>query len=291
MAIRKKALLLVNKGSRNGGQDIAEGVDFLKSRGIDVLMHHPDDGRDLAAQIDKHHRDIDFLIIGGGDGTLNCAARSILERRIPFGILPLGTANDLARTLNIPADLPGALNVIVNGRLLDIDLGSVNGVLFFNAANIGLGTKVTRQLSREIKGRLGVLSYAHSTWKAIKANYPFRARIVCDGRVVHTRSIQIAVGNGRFYGGGMVIDNDATISDQRLDLYSLKPQKFWKLLSLTPALRAGQFSGQQEVEVLHGKEIEIFTRRRKSVSTDGELTTRTPAKFQVIPNAARVFVP
>lgn len=290
MLPQKKALLIINRASRNGEIEPGDGIRFLEANGIDVIMHYPENSSEMNALINKYHNIIDLVIIGGGDGTLNHAARGILGKQTPLGILPLGTANDLARTLDIPNDFIGALNVVVKGRLREIDLGCVNGIPFFNAASIGLGSHVTRNLSKCVKSKWGALGYAHGAWSALKTNRSFRAKIVCDDMVIHTRSIQIAVGNGRFYGGGMAIKNDATISDQRLDLYSIKPQKIWNLLSLVPAVRTGQFDNREYVEVLHGRKIEVFTRKRKSISTDGELTTYTPGTFQVIPRAVQVFV-
>lgn len=289
--IDKQALLIINKNSRKGSDDIAEGVRLLQRHGISVLEHYPAGAAEMNALITRHREAADLVIIAGGDGTISCAAESLVATGLPLGILPMGTANDLARTLQIPLDPMAALEVIIKAKSRPVDLGSVNNILFFNAASIGLGTKVTRHLSKGMKGRWGVLSYARSVWDAFKANRSFRAKIYCDGKMINIQSIQIAVGNGRFYGGGMAIKDDAAINDQRLDLYSIKPQKFWKLLSLAPALRMGQFDRQPYVDVVSGREIEIYTRRKKSVSADGELSTQTPAKFHILPGALQVFVP
>ncbi len=287
----KQALLLVNQNSRNGMGNLDAARRRLHDHGIETALYYPAGAEEMNSLIAGLGQQYDRIIIAGGDGTLSSAASGLLAAGQPFGILPMGTANDLARTLTIPADMCAAADVIVRSQCRPIDLGRVNDVLFFNAASIGLGTKVTRKLSKDIKGRWGILGYARSAWEAFKANRSFRAKIVCDDRTMNIRSIQIAVGNGRFYGGGMAIKDDAAISDQRLDLYSIKPQKFWKLLSLAPAIHAGQMDTEPYVDVASGREIEIYTRRPKSISTDGELTTRTPARFEVIPEALRVYVP
>lgn len=287
----KRALLIVNKHSRKGSADIGKGLRTLEQNGISVQIHYPANSEETNALITSNSQEADRIIIAGGDGTISCAAKALIAAGLPVGILPIGTANDLARTLGIPIDFTAAMDVLIKGRIRAIDMGAVNDVLFFNAANIGLGTKVTRRLSKEVKGRLGILSYVHGVWNALKSNHPFRAKICCDGKTINIRSIQIAVGNGRFYGGGMTIKDDAAITDQRLDLYSIKPQKFWKLLSLAPAIRRGQLERQPYVDVVSGREISIYTRKPKLISTDGELTTQTPAKFQVLPGALRIFAP
>ena len=86
---------------------------------------------------------VDLVILAGGDGTMNSAVDALVECKLPLGILPTGTANDLARTLEIPTDLAAAAAVIGAGRRHAIDLGCVNGKYFFNAASIGLSAEVT----------------------------------------------------------------------------------------------------------------------------------------------------
>jgi diacylglycerol kinase (ATP) len=83
----------------------------------------------------------------------------------------------------------------------------------------------------------------------------------------------------------------AAIDDERLDLYSLKPLTLGQLIRLLPALRAGHHRDLDSVLVLQGRNIEVRTRRSRSVTTDGELSTRTPARFEVVPKALGVYVP
>jgi YegS/Rv2252/BmrU family lipid kinase len=288
---RPRALVIVNRKSRQGSANLQAVLRALEACGIEPVEERAAHAGHLAELIRRHRDQVDRVIIGGGDGTMNCAASALLENDLPLGILPMGTANDLARTLKIPADPVKACEVICAGRSRRIDLGRVNGKYFFNAASIGLGAQVTRNLSSEVKSRWGALGYARTVYDAIKTARSFSAEINCDGRVEHVRSMQIAVGNGRYYGGGMSISHDAAIHDERLDLYSLKPMSLWQLLKLAPALRRGHHRDLDSVLVLQGREIEVRTRRSKSVTTDGELSTRTPARFEVVPRALSVYVP
>jgi YegS/Rv2252/BmrU family lipid kinase len=213
----------------------------------------------------------------------------LAETGLPLGILPLGTANDLARTLKIPFDIEEAAEIIVQGRLHAIDLGIVNGHYFFNIANIGLGVKVKKNLSYEMKQHWGILSYVRGLLKAIKTYRPFRAEIVCDGRAHRVASIQIAVGNGRHYGGGMTVSEEAQIDDGLC--FSVKPSSLWEILKSALAFRSGHFKPHHPVDLDQGSTIEIRTSRRMTVSADGELVTHTPARFSIRKAAVRVFVP
>jgi diacylglycerol kinase (ATP) len=288
---RKRALLLVNRASRRGAMELDAALEVLSAQGIEVVQAHPERAEEVPQMIRVACEEVDRVIVGGGDGTINLAAEALLECGLPLGILPMGTANDLARTLQIPDTLAEACAVITAGRLKLIDLGRVNGRYFFNVASIGLGARVSRQLTREQKGRWGVLGYARGVLRAFSDHRPFRAEIRCDGRVLRARAIQIAVGNGRHYGGGMTVNREAAIDDGLLHLYCLEPQSLWRLLALLPDLREGPERERTGVRLLQGEHIEVHTRRPMPVSTDGELTTHTPARFRVVREALAVYVP
>ncbi|MDX1655781.1 MAG: lipid kinase [Candidatus Competibacteraceae bacterium] len=286
-----RALLIANPKSRSGEEALDAGLKRLRDTGLELLEAVPDGPGGIPELIRRHRDRVDRVILGGGDGTLNCAAPALVETGLPLGVLPLGTANDLARTLMIPADLEAACRIIGEERLHTIDLGEVNGHYFFNVANIGLGVRVTRALTAEVKQRWGVLSYARSVALALRENKAFRARILLDKRKLRVRSIQIAVGNGRFYGGGMTVAEEAAIDDGLLFLYSLKPGPWWRLALLAPALKLGPRGQEQDVRLLRGREIEIRTRKRMEVVADGEPVTQTPARFRVLRGAVKVYVP
>lgn len=119
---------------------------------------------------------------------------------------------------------------------------------------------------------------------------PFSAKIYHQGEIINVKTVQIAIGNGRHYGGGMTIVHDATIHDQRLDLYSLEIRHWWEIIDLLPSLWVGHYP-EDNVRLLAGKEFFIETKKPRSINTDGEITGKTPAKFEVIPQALTVIIP
>ena len=232
-----------------------------------------------------------MVIVGGGDGTLNGAIEGVLRLGKPLGVLPLGTANDLARTLDLPTDLEECAHVITRGKTRKVDLGHVNGKHFFNVASLGVSSDVARELDQDLKSRFGVFGYALSLWRAVAKRRSIKARLRYEGRLVSRRVIQISVGNGRFYGGGMTIAADARIDAGTLDLVTVTPQSIWQLIYRLPIFRWGHHSLNDNVQHVKIKEIELSTKKSLPINTDGEVTARTPATFRSIPQAIEIFVP
>jgi diacylglycerol kinase (ATP) len=291
----QRALLLVNRHSRRGRESATAAIAHLQALGLTLVEAATEDPADLSQVICDHRDRVDLVIVGGGDGTLNAAARGLVETGLPLGILPLGTANDLARTLGLPMALPNACAAIAQGlqhnQQLPIDLGWVNGHYFFNVASLGLSVKITQQLSQGMKRRWGVVAYAITALRVLSQSVPFTAEIRMNGEYCRVKTAQIAVGNGRYYGGGMTVQADAAITDQRLDLYSLEIRHWWQMIPLLPSMRRGTHGSWDFVRSLQGQEIEIHTRKPHPINTDGEITTTTPAHFRVIPNAISVVGP
>jgi diacylglycerol kinase (ATP) len=174
---RRRALLIVNANSRSGAAQLRSAVERLEAHGIEPVHRECGSRDELSPLIVEHGRDVDFVAVGGGDGTLNAAALGVIERGLPLGVIPMGTANDLARTLGIPTDLDEAARIIAEGRTRRIDLGLVNGEPFFNVASIGLSAELAQELTREIKRRYGRLGYGIVALKVLLRAPPLPARI------------------------------------------------------------------------------------------------------------------
>lgn len=289
--VTQRALLLINRHSRRGQEGLPKAIECLRSRGFELIEESSAKPDSLPNLIRQYREQVDLVIIGGGDGTINAAADGLIDTQLPLGVLPLGTANDLARTLKLPNTLEAACEVIAAGQLQAIDLGWVNGKHFFNVASLGLSVRITERLNREAKRRWGVLAYAMTAAQVMFQSRPFFADVWVDGAHQRVRTVQIAVGNGRHYGGGLTVAEDAAIDDQRLDVYSLEVDHWWQMLALLPGMRSGTHASWSFVHALRGQEVEVRTRRSYAINTDGELTTFTPARFRVVPAAIRVFVP
>ncbi|OYX14148.1 MAG: lipid kinase [Rhizobiales bacterium 32-66-8] len=287
----RRALFLVNPKARQGQSPIAPIRALLEAGGFELMAHALRKGEDLSDLIRRHAAACDLVIVGGGDGTLNRAASGLFDTGLPLGVLPLGTANDFARTLGIPADPIAAAELIVAGTPRLIDLGFVNGHPFLNVASIGFSAELAQQLTGAAKKRWGKLGYAITAARMIVQSRLFTAYIEHDGTIETVRTLQASVGNGRYYGGGMAVAETATADDGTLDFYSLEVDHWWRLLRLLPSLRRGTQGSWNDVRAFRTTDIVIRTRKPRAVNTDGELSTWTPAHFSIHPAAIRVIAP
>ena len=254
-----------------------------------LISHSPEESH---AAVKKRQAALDLVIVGGGDGTLSSMIDVLLTCDLPLAILPLGTANDLARSLCIPEDLELAFEIIAANHQQRIDLGEVNNHYYFNVANMGLGVHVTEELTDDVKKRWGVFSYVRALAGAIMRHDQFRLCVTLDGKNHQLRSMHLAVGNGRFYGGGNVISDHARIDDGKLSLYSLRPLSTWEFITLAPLLRNGHQSRDRRVFCAQATEIDIRAgKRRLAIHADGEPVSQTPARFRVLPRALSVVTP
>jgi YegS/Rv2252/BmrU family lipid kinase len=287
----KRALLLLNQRASRTEAAARDALNVLTAGGCDLISPDLPQGCDCSALIREHAAQVDMVIVGGGDGSLHAAAPALVETGLPLGVLPLGTANDFARTIGLPASPAEAARVILAGQTRRMDLGEVNGELFFNVASVGFSAKLARGLSAEAKKRWGTLGYALAALRTLRDSRPFRVEIEHDGGRQVVRTLQVSVGNGRHHGGGMTVSEHARADDGKLDVYSLEAPHWWNLVALTPALRRGTQGRSKHVRAFETTALTLRTRRPRSINADGELVTTTPAHFRVHHKAISVFVP
>jgi YegS/Rv2252/BmrU family lipid kinase len=285
------AVLLCQPRDEAQHRAVADVMAALEAGGIAVRRAPWPGIGQLDAAIREHASAADLLVLGGGDGTMNAALPALIETGLTLAILPLGTANDLARSLGVPMDPAEAAQVILAGQPRPIDVGEVNGRPFFNVASIGLSVAVTQELTRDLKRRWGRLAYAIAAFRVLRHARPFRAEISCDGEVHRVRTFQVAIGNGRNYGGGMVVEEGAEFNDGVLHLYSLEFEHALWLALLLPALRAGRQGTWRQVRTASCQEAEIRTSRPRRINADGELVSRTPARLRILRRAVTVMAP
>lgn len=237
----------------------------------------------------------DLIILGGGDGSISAAVNELVHHRAVLGVLPLGTANDFARTLDIPTDLEEACATIACGQIVDIDLGLADDAYYVNVASIGLGAAVVTTISPWLKRVVGTVAYPIAALRAFFHFRPFSATLTFPEDdhppVTFPRLLQIGVGNGRFYGGGAVVAPDASIDNGALDVYAIPWRSWWSLLRIAFSFKSGRFIYHPDVHHYRTTSVRIETTRTLPTNVDGELVEQTPVVFTLARKALRVMAP
>ncbi|MDZ7789248.1 MAG: lipid kinase [Xanthomonadales bacterium] len=283
-------LLITNPGSRSGDGNIERAAERLREQG-DVEIVRPEDPQSLPKAIRERAGSFDRIVLGGGDGTVNLALDALIEANKPVGLLPLGTANDLARSLEIPEKLDRAVDVILTGNTRRLDVARVNDVSFINAIGIGMGPQMTREMDAESKSQLGVLAYLKGVMQILRHQRVFNARIKSEDRSREGEYIQITIANGINYGGGMTIADDAKLDDGRLDVLLVRKQSYLSLLGNVLRIRTGVPRASDTLSHWRCREISIETDAPMDVTADGEFLTETPVECTVIPSCLSVYAP
>lgn len=266
----------------------SDAVDRLRKLGLDVIAASPGDVAGANDEIRQRRGTIAGVIVGGGDGSVSAVLPAILELEIPLGILPMGTANDFARTLGIPEDLQSACEVIASGKLRAVDVADVNGHFFVNNAAIGLPCEMAADISHGAKGALGPLASLLLLHRLTKYARRFRARLIYDGRDESIKTNAILVGNGR-YDGGFPVKYEA-IDDGLLNVAVSTARGVMETVHV--AFNAWRRSAPRFDRLIQfdTRELRVETDRPHRISADGDVVATTPATFSIHRGVLEVFV-
>jgi diacylglycerol kinase (ATP) len=266
-------------------------VNPLSRRGRQLGDVVRDELRRLRVEIvEDETSTVDAIVAAGGDGTIAAQIPRALALGVPVGIVPLGTFNDLARTLAIPLDVAEACGVIAAARTRTIDVARVNGVYYATEASIGLSSRLARLQHPEEKQRFGFLAIVASALHAVRYARAFHADVAHDGKHARVRAVQLTVANSQRFGGVISVE-DASIDDGWLDCYAVEVENVAQLFSVVAAILGGRRRSARGLRAFRSRAFDVQTRRPHHITADGEPAGTTPARFELRPRALRVFCP
>lgn len=271
-----RVLIVVNPRSRRGQEHADRVRTLLAGCGLELT--------------EDENEPVEAVVAAGGDGTVIRVIPLAIERNVPLGIIPLGTFNDLAKTLGIPLGVDDACRAVSGGKVKRIDVGRVNGYYFVNEASVGFSTRVARKQTTELKRRFGWLAVVGTTIETLRESRPFHLTMKYGGKTETALTVQATVANSGHFGGVFDIPG-ASLEDAALDFFSIEVQSWFGVLPILGAMAARRFTDARGVRHRRGKRFELVTRRPHHISTDGEPAGFTPATFEVVPGAVQVFVP
>jgi YegS/Rv2252/BmrU family lipid kinase len=237
---------------------------------------------------------VDAVFTIGGDGTIMEVASALAEAaHPPLGILPLGTANVLARSLGIPLRPADAVRALLDGHVQAIDLGHiVGGPRFAIGLGVGLDATMIGSTPASLKRRFSYFAYV---WSAIRAGLRmerFSARVTMDGTTHEFVTSSVLVANfGTVLGDLLCFGNAIVPRDGRLDVCVYSPRSRLDAVRILWRMLAGDVGCDRCVCIVSGRHIQIETDPPRPAQADGELIGLTPVKIHVEPQALRLLVP
>ncbi len=277
--------------TRAGGG--SRGADFWKPR-LEQAGITPHQVRDLADDDWEAALEADdTVLIAGGDGSVNRAAKACLDRGTILAVLPSGTANDFSRNLNLPEDPDALCRLIARERVERIDVGWLDDQLFLNVVHIGLGTLPTTQASTRLKRWLGRFSYAAMLpqLRRLGLMRGFRASIETDDERIEERWLSLAIASGAFFGGGSRVPG-ASPRNGQLTLVAVRPRPWWQLLRTFLITRLSGSTPENDDSVLQYSTdaCRIRLEQQHRVTADGDLLgKRRELQMRVDKGALRVI--
>lgn len=231
------------------------------------------------------------LVVCGGDGTIREVLPALARTQIPLGLLPFGTANDLARALGVPRRLDRALQVLLRGRPTSIDLGQAGAALFCTVAAFGFDAEISEAMHQ---GRIpfpGTAGYLYATLGHLFRFRPPRVRLEGEFGVFEGEVLLVATANTRSYGGGMQIAPTADPRDGRLEVCIVRQVPKLTVLGMLPRLFWGGHVHHPAVRVERTSWLRLHTAEPHLLHADGESLAHTPVTIEALPAALQVVLP
>ncbi|MFC2139798.1 diacylglycerol/lipid kinase family protein [Bacteroidota bacterium] len=285
-------------GHKNGVKIYPKILKYFEKCGIDFdnfQTEYAGHGTEIVKSADLNK--YDAIAVSGGDGTvyeaLNGYFNNNSERRIPFGVIPIGRGNALARDLGLfPPSYSEAIDTIVNGKTTMVDVGKFTTegktLYFLNILGFGFVTDVGQTASK-IKF-LGNLSYLTGVFYQTAALKSYNLKIELDGKVLERDNVFVEISNSRYTGKDFLMAPDAKIDDGFLDVTLANKITRRRLLIALPKIFTGKHIFMKEIESIQAKHIKIETDPPKLLTPDGQLLGTTPIEVECLKQAIEVFV-
>jgi diacylglycerol kinase (ATP) len=282
---------------RAGSADQAEKLrDALAQRPHTVLRETSKAAEASLLSAQAMREGYDLIVAAGGDGTINEVVNGLAPGfgQVRLGILPLGTGNDLARTLSIPLDPLLALEALEHGCEQKIDLIEVQSegrtAYCINVAAGGFSGQVDEILTEEMKSSWGPLAYVRGASTVLPNLKDYQTSLsIATADFEHVDALNIIVANGRTAAGGFEVAPEADPQDGLLDLVVVRYGSMLELAGVAARLFVGNYLDSGIVQHHRTERVRVASRPGMWFNVDGELLTNAPATFQVLPQAIWVL--
>jgi YegS/Rv2252/BmrU family lipid kinase len=268
--------------------------EVFKSSELNANMALAKNGEEVVVlALQAAHSRTHMVVAGGGDGTISAVASALVGTKKVLGVLPLGTLNHFAKDLGIPLDLKGAARNLLEGRIVEVDVGRVNDRVFLNNSSLGLYPHLVHHRKRH--QRKGLSKWTAFLWALfiVLRRYPImRVRLEANGQAFIHRTPFVFIGNNQYNMNFFDIGSRGCLNAGQLSIYIAPFTGRLGLVRLGLRAFFGKLNEATDFTILYAKEVWVDTRRKVRVSADGEVFVMdTPLHYKIQPAALRVLVP
>ena len=286
-----KILFVINPGSGTKSKKDWEKVtrEYFKSLSHVIefyLLTGKNDATSLQFWIDKFKPD--RVVAVGGDGTVSLVAQQLLNSPVAMGILPAGSANGMAKELQIPTTTEGAMDVIINGDIKCCDLINVNdNNICLHLGDIGINAQLIKYFEEDnIRGKLG---YAKLVFKVLLNKRLMHATITTDKEQIKADAFMVVIANASKYGTGALINPEGNLHDGLFEIVIVRKLNFWSVLKTFLHFKR---LNPKKVELLQAKSAIIKTTKKIHFQVDGEYLGKVNyVKADILPARLNLLLP
>jgi diacylglycerol kinase (ATP) len=287
----REIALLVNPtaGKGRGARLLQPVADRLRRAGLGVDVVVGRDGDEAFDRLrDRVAAGVDGVVAVGGDGLVNIALQVLGGTRVPLGVVPAGTGNDIARSLGlVPDDAVAATDLVALGHTRTIDLARANGRWYGGVLGSGFDSMVNERANR-MSWPSGRSRYNLAILAELRTFRPIPYVLELDGERWETEAMLVAVGNGRSYGGGMLVCPGAQLDDGLLDLTVLGPISKPEFIRVFPTVYTGKHVDHPAVTVRRARSVTLVA-DGVTAYADGERVALLPVTCDAVPDALVVY--
>lgn len=293
----KRARIIYNptSGRELFRKHLPEVLEKMETAGYETSCHATTgEGDATAAAKIAVERNFDLVVAVGGDGTLNevVAGVSQFEKRPKIGLIPMGTTNDFARAVHIPRDINKAVDIILQGESIPVDVGLMNSDRYFiNIAGGGRLTELTYEVPSKLKTVLGQLAYYLKGIEMLPSIRSSKVRIEYDGNVFEDKAMMFLIGLTNSVGGFEKLAPDASINDGKFTLLILKEVNMAEFIRLASLALRGDHLSDPHVIYAKASKISVTSEETVLLNLDGEYGGILPATFENLYQHIEVLVP
>lgn len=292
MTSSKRYKLIANPTARKGDAkaSISEAVELFTRKGVRYDLELTAGPKEAGMIAKAACADYDVIVALGGDGTVNEVVQGMVFSLTPLGVIPCGSGNDFVKSLNIPAKVDRAVEIVLRGATKVIDAGKINGLYFANGVGLGFDAAVT-VASRSIRRMKGFPLYLAALVKALGRFRPVPMTISMNGGDIRQEVFLLTIGNGTTCGGGFKLTPHARVDDGTFDVTVVSPMGIPAILRVLPDVFRGTIEKVSQATMHRATKLRVESAGPVPVHVDGEIFTEHDHAFEieVVPKALTVI--